>query len=250
MVYLIPEYIWEQIVNILKQQKFIYIKSISSLRLFIEAVYFITKSGCQWRLLPPYYGLWNSVYKRFKNWQKKGVWKKIFDFSKKEPDLEQVIIDSTIIRSQSCASGYEKNGNKKNALGQSVGGFTTKIHVLCDGLGNPLKFILTEGKTHDITQGENLIKGITESKILADRGYDSEHFIQIIKKQRCVSLIPNRKNRKIKRNYDTHIYKERYLIEFFFGKIKYFRRIFSRFDKSSGSFMAFLNFVGAIIWLK
>lgn len=143
MNYLIPEYIWNQIFMILKQQKFIYIKSISSLRLFIEAVYFITKSGCQWRLLPSYYGLWTAVYKRFRRWQIKGIWEKIFEFSKKEVDTEYCMIDSTIIRSHACAAGYEKNGNDQNALGRSIGGFTTKIHAHSDRFGNPLKFILT-----------------------------------------------------------------------------------------------------------
>ena len=57
-------------------------------------------------------------------------------------------------------------------------------------------------------------------------------------------------NRKVQREYDKHIYKERHLIECFFGKIKYFRRIFSRFDKAPTTFLAFLNFVGALIWLR
>jgi hypothetical protein len=62
--------------------------------------------------------------------------------------------------------------------------------------------------------------------------------------------MPSKRNRKIQRLYDEHTYKERYLIECFFGKIKHFRCIFSRFDKAASTFFAFLSFVGALIWLR
>lgn len=250
MKYLIPEYIWDQIFIILRQQSALYIRSESSLRLFIEAVHFMARSGCQWRLLPSHYGSWNSIYKRFRRWQKKGIWENILQLSKTEPDTEYLMIDATIIRAHACAAGYEKDGNQKNALGRSAGGFSTKIHALCDSLGNPLKFILTQGQVHDVTQAESLIENVKGVHILADKGYDSDDFVKTIEQQGCFALIPPRKNRKLKRAYDKHIYKERHLIECFFGKMKHFRRVFSRFDKASTSFMAFLNFVGALIWLR
>ena len=100
------------------------------------------------------------------------------------------MIDSTIIRSHACAAGYEKNGNKKNALGRSKGGFTTKIHTLCNALGNPLKFILTEGQRHDITKAKSLIEGISHTKILADKGYECNKFIKEIQNQSSIAVIP------------------------------------------------------------
>ena len=96
----------------------------------------------------------------------------------------------------------------------------------------------------------SLIEDINNSQVLADKGYDSDDFVEIIENQACSAIIPPRKNRKIKRNYDKNIYKDRHLIECFFGKIKHFRRIFSRFDKAIFSFMGYLNFVGALIWLR
>jgi len=65
-----------------------------------------------------------------------------------------------------------------------------------------------------------------------------------------ITIIPSRRNAKVQRYFDKHIYKERHLIECFFGKIKYFRRVFSRFDKSAACFMAFLNFASTFLWLK
>ena len=71
-------------------------------------------------------------------------------------DLEGVMIDATIVRSHACSAGYGKNTQDIQALGRSKGGFTTKIHALVDALGNPLKFILTPGQRHEITQASTL----------------------------------------------------------------------------------------------
>ena len=86
--------------------------------------------------------------------------------------------------------------------------------------------------------------------VIADKGYDSNALIQTLADQKCIAVIPPKKNRKIQREYDKRIYKERHLIERFFGKIKHYRLIFSRFDKTASVFMGFLNFVGALIWLR
>lgn len=250
MVYLIKEHEWRSILLSLRHQENVYCVSELALRHFIEAVVYVTRSGCQWRLLPSCYGVWNSVHKRFKRWQEKGIWERLFQSVQKDPDTEHVMVDATIIRAHTCSAGYEKEGNAKHALGRSKGGFTTKVHALCDGLGNPLTFILTPGQRADITQGDELIKGIENTTLLADKGYDSDAFLKTIESQESKAVIPPRKNRKIKREYDEHIYKERHLIECFFVKIKHFRRVFSRFDKNASSFMGFLNIVGTLIWLR
>ena len=72
----------------------------------------------------------------------------------------------------------------------------------------------------------------------------------MLEEHRCITVIPPKKNRKTQREYDLHVYKERHLIECFFGKIKHFRRVFSGFDKTAQAFMGFLNFVGVLIWLR
>ena len=132
-------------------------------------------------------------------------------------------------------------------IGKSKGEFTTKIHALVDALGNPLKFILTPGQRNDITQAESLLEEVQNSTVIADKGYDSNALLENIDKQNSIAVIPPKKNRKVQREYDTHFYKERHLIECFFGKIKHFRSVFSRFDKTANIFMGFLNFVGVFI---
>ena len=85
---------------------------------------------------------------------------------------------------------------------------------------------------------------------IADKAYDSDTFRATLKGKRCIPVIPYKSNRKVPQEYDKHTYKERHAIECFFSKIKYFRRVFSRFDKSARNFIAFLSFVGAILWLR
>jgi transposase len=107
-----------------------------------------------------------------------------------------------------------------------------------------------ERSGHDIKAASSLVEGIEGSDVLADKAYDDDKFVDVIEKNGCRAVIPPRKNRKNPRNYDKDIYKERHLIECFFGKIKYFRRIFSRFDKTAQAYLGFLNIVAIDIWLR
>ena len=143
-----------------------------------------------------------------------------------------------------------KRGQSNQALGRSRGGFSTKIHVVVDGLGNPLRFLLTGGQRHDITQVYDLIDGFAPDYLIADRGYDADAFLEFLANQGTEAVIPSRKNRKAAREYDLHLYKERHLVECFINKIKYYRRIFSRFDKLASRFLGFVSLAASLIWLR
>jgi len=150
-----------------------------------------------------------------------------------------------------CCGCVEKNGGQQEqALGRSRGGFSTKIHVNVDALGNPLRFRLTGGQNHDITQAAELVEGYESEYVIADTAYDALAFLEMIENQGAVAVIPPRKNRRDIREYDKHLYKERHLVECFIGKIKHYRRIFSRFEKLAVRYLGFLSFVGALIWLR
>ncbi len=226
MKYYIKERNWKQILEFIKGIKGMHSKDEKRLRIFTEAVWYMARSGCQWRLLPQIYGNYRSIHKRFKRWCEKDVWAKLLEYAKQEPDLEVAIIDGTIVRVHPCSAGYTKNSKEQEALGRSKGGFTTKIHAVVDALGNPLKFTLTAGQRNEITQAATLTESIYNTTVVADKGYDSNAFVASLESKRCTAVIPPKRNRKVQRYYDEHIYKERHLIECFFGKIKNFRRIF------------------------
>jgi len=122
--------------------------------------------------------------------------------------------------------------------------------VSVDALGNPLRFRLSAGQKHDITEAEALIADYSSENVIADKAYDSDQFLQIITENGAVAVIPPSSRRIDQRNYDKHLYRERHLVECFIGKIKQYRRIFSRFDKLANSYLSFLQFVGALIWLR
>lgn len=129
MNYLIKENEWQSILLLLHQQKHIYIGSEITLRRFIEAICYIVRSGCQWRLLSSCYGYGRSVHRRFKRWGEKGVWEKVFQLSQHNPDTEVLMVDAIMIRAHACSAGYEKDGHTKQALGRSRGGFPSQDYV-------------------------------------------------------------------------------------------------------------------------
>jgi len=123
--------------------------------------------------------------------------------------------------------------------------------VLVDALGNPLKFLLTSGAAGDNPQAVPLLQGQQTQEVVADRGYDADVTLAYIEQQlRATATIPPKQSRVVPRDCDYVAYKERHLIECFIGKLKYFRRVFSRFDKYARRFLAFIHFASTCIWRK
>ena len=92
----------------LREQPGIYAKQELKTRKFVEAIFWMARAGCAWRLLPAEYGDWNSVYKRFADWQEKGVWRALVDAFASDADREWLMIDSTVVRAHACAAGAKK----------------------------------------------------------------------------------------------------------------------------------------------
>jgi len=113
-----------------------------------------------------------------------------------------------------------------------------------------LRIILTEGQVHDIRQAEALIEGFACEKVLADKGYDSDKFREVIASKGAEAVIPPKRSRKEPIPHDKDVYQERNLVERFFNKIKNFRRIATRYDKTALSFTAMLTLAAAMIWLR
>jgi transposase len=145
---------------------------------------------------------------------------------------------------------WRKRGQKNQALGRSCGGFTTKIHALCDALGNPLRFVLTGGERHDSTQALTLLDGMRGDYVLADKGYDADYIAKAVENIGAKTVIPSRSNSKNSRFYDVYLYKERNHIERLFGKLKQFRRIATRYDKTDSAFLGFIHLASILLWLK
>lgn len=135
-------------------------------------------------------------------------------------------------------------------MGQSRGGLSTKIHAAVDALGNPVRLLLTAGQTSECTQAEALIAGFEAGYVLADKGYDADAFISAVAENQAIPVIPAKKNRKVPRELDRDLYKERNRVERFFQKLKHFRRIATRYERLARNYQAMLSLVSIVIWLN
>ena len=113
-----------------------------------------------------------------------------------------------------------------------------------------MRFLLTGGERNDITQAEALVKDFVAEYVIADKGYDSGTFILHLEGREMEAVIPSRATNKVQREIDTHLYKERHLVEHQIGKLKHFRRVFSRFDKLAKNYLSFIYFASTVVWLR
>jgi len=96
---------FERLYGLLRREPKIPTRERERERRFLEAIYWMDRSGAQWRFLPAAYGAWNSVYKRFARWADLGVWARLFQAVADDPDLQSVMLDATVVRAHACAAG-------------------------------------------------------------------------------------------------------------------------------------------------
>jgi putative transposase len=135
-------------------------------------------------------------------------------------------------------------------LGRSRGGFSTKIHIAVDALGNPVEFILTAGREADVTQAGPLIQANKADAYILDKAYDSDAVVAAAKRQGAEAVIPSKKNRKVPRGYDKHVYKERKKVEWFINLIKQYRRVATRYEKTARNFLGFVHVASVMVLLR
>lgn len=137
-------------------------------------------------------------------------------------------------------------------MGRSRGGLTTKIHAVVNEHGLPLRFLLTEGQVNDAPPCRVLLQGLQPSQIvLADKAYDADWIRDMIYDQGAIACIPPKSNRKKHFAFDKTLYKQRNLVERFFGRLKKsFRSIATRYDKYSTNFLAMIKIAAARLWCQ
>ena len=109
---------------------------------------------------------------------------------------------------------------------------------------------LTGGQVHDIKEAEGLVAQIEPQALLADKGYDSDEFVESLGLRSITPVIPPKSNRKTKRHCDFALYCERNLVEKFFNLLKQFRGIATRYEKTARNFLAGVHLACALVWLK
>ncbi|MBK8972124.1 MAG: IS5 family transposase [Hahellaceae bacterium] len=124
----------------------------------VEGILYRMRVGCPWRDIPEQFGNWNSVYRKFNVWSKKGIWRCLFDALIFEPDLEWVFIDGSYVKAHQHSAGAI--GKSPQAIGKSRAGRTSKIHLAIDAYGLPIAFTITGGEVNDCTEALWIIESL------------------------------------------------------------------------------------------
>ena len=118
------------------------------------------------------------------------------------------------------------------------------------GLGCPVRLVLTAGQKGDAPQADALIGGLAADVVMADAAYDSDRLRQAIADKGAIAVIPNNPSRTRKYPIDKHLYAERHLIECCFSKLKQFRRVATRYEKTAQNYLAVVTLAATILWLR
>lgn len=189
-----PDIAWDLIAEIFTQTRRTGRSRVDD-RLMLSGVLWVLCSGAAWREMPERFGPWSTAYQRFCDWRNCRAFDQMLKHlhirlnEQSLIDLETWMIDSTAVRAtRASSSAGKKRGLEElqdHALGRSRGGLTTKIHILCDANGVPLRFLLSGGRASDIAYAQPLLdeayipslRGRPRKRcrwLLADKGYDAE----------------------------------------------------------------------------
>ena len=243
-------------------------------REILDGILWILRTGAPWRDLPGELGPWATAWDLFDTWNSDGTLDAILSRLRAAgidvglDDRQLWCVDGTVIRAARCAAGGGKDDDPQepedHALGRSCGGFSTKIHVLCDGHGHPLDFHLTAGQAHETTALVPLLEGAEERVVdgdgdgepiawpvalAGDKGYRADWIDEYLTELGMKPVIPSKEDEDRSARpveFDKDIYRRRSIVECLIGWLKECRRIFSRFEKTAKNFggmikMAFIQ---------
>ena len=240
-------------------------------RTVLNGILWILKTGAPWRDMPERYGYWNSVYMRFKNWRRDGTWTRIFSTLLDEYDDQGHLdhdlwcIDGTIARAARCAGGARRRNARRprmneglateveepedHALGYARGGFSTKVHVVCDSHGTVLGIHVTPGQRHESKAFEPTLQRLHlrqrrgrrkwPRQLAGDKGYSYPRIWRWLQRRRITKVIPTRKDQTPDPKFNKETYRKRNIIERVVGWAKESRRLLTRFEKLAVNYLAF-----------
>ncbi len=240
---------WERIEELLPGRKGSVGRPAQDNRLFVDAVLYRYRAGIPWRDLPERFGDFRVVHTRFSRWAKRGVWKKLFERLASDADNEYAMIDSTIVRAHQHSAGALKKGAATKPSGTARATEHQDSHYR--GCAGQSHWVSSHWRAGLRSGGGRCVVAAIGSRHPAGRqrlrrrpaGSDS------LARGRQGCGDPAQANRTVQREYDQELYKARHLIENFFAKLKLFRAIATRYDKTARNFLAAIHLAASVIWL-
>ena len=127
---------------------------------------------------------------------------------------------------------------------------STKVHACTEALGNAVRLLATEGQAGDSPQALPLLTDLAPGKVLADMAYDSDATRAYCAEKGIEAVIPSHPGRTQAQPIDAETYRDRNKIERFFGRLKQYRRLATRYEKTVVSFLAFCHIWEMIYWIR
>ncbi|MGW3289788.1 IS5 family transposase [Streptomyces sp. NPDC001002] len=249
-------------------------------RQVIDAIGFKYRTGTPWMDLPEQFGSWKVAHNRQRKWAADGTWEKVFTAllaqADAEGDLEWVVaVDSAIVRAHQHAAGARPKGAPAgephdHALGRSRGGLTTKIHLAADSRCQPLAFVITPGQAGDAPAFPQVMARlrvprsvgrprVTPDGVLADKAYSSRVIRSKLRRRGIRAVIPQPSDQAAHRKrlgsrggrppaFDRDAYKQRNTVERCINKLKQWRGLATRYDKTVTIYLAGLHLAAIYIW--
>jgi len=228
-------------------------------RQVVNGIFWVLRVGASWRDVPQEFGKWQTIYNRFRRWSQEGLWDRIWRTLLRRLDRNGRIsralwsVDGSIIRAhRSAAGGSQKKRRNaaENALGRSRGGYSTKIHVVCDAKGIPLGITATPGEKGEAPEFENVMNSIPlpirlkakrPKAIAGDKAYSSGSIRRWLRLRDIKDVIPTRRNEARNPRFAKRLYRQRNVVERVIGRLKEFRRIATRYDKNKETYLDMLK---------
>ncbi|MFE2136820.1 IS5 family transposase [Streptomyces sp. NPDC059466] len=245
----------------------------------IDAIAFKFQTGMQWVHLPEEYGNWRGVYNRLRMWAVDGTWERVFTTLMAQADADEdlnwaVSVDATIVRAHQHAAGARKKvphpTNPDHAIGRSRGGLTTKVHLAADARCRPLAFVLTAGQAGDAPAFTTVMARLRVPRrrgrprtrpdvVLADKAYSSRAIREYLRRRGIRAVIPvpaDQRRHRLRRgsrggrppSFDRETYKQRNTVERCSNRLKQWRGIATRYEKTATIYLAGLHVAGIFIW--
>ena len=242
---------WASLLLIVQRIPHVWKKNEARLRLFVEAVLWVDRTGAPWRDLPCEFGAWPSIFHRFRRWSQRGWWEILFEAGRPSVPLDGfVAADSTTCKAQRAATGAARSTEAQEALGRSRGGLCSKIHACVDGAGRLLRVLASPGQHSDLRYATALLADIPASNVALDRGYVCARRRDALALDGCTVHTPPKKDMINPPPWDPAIYARRHTVENVFSRLKDFARIALRRDKTRQSWMGFIHLASALINLR
>jgi transposase len=221
-----------------------------ALDLVIEALFYRLRNAGPWRDLPAEFGPWETIYGYFRKWAREGLWARLLKAVTKKLKSRVRLVDGTHIVAHQCAAN-PAGGAAAQAMGKTRGGRNTKLMVITDPKGRPLRMKLIPGPAYEGAHVLDLLANEPMAVIIiGDKAFDSDKLRAALAALGHGHCFPGKSNRKRKVPFSRRRYKVRYRVEDFFRRLKRWACAATRRDKLALHFMSLLQFSAVIDWMR